>query len=168
MKKGVRGLVEGPRGVERPVCCTDDSRVGKSGIGGTDLEARPVRADHGGTFPMRVMIVDDQAPFREAARELLEARGYVVVADVEDGSDALAEAARLTPDAVLLDVRLGSQNGLDLAQALTRAQPGLAVLLVSATGQDASAERVRACGARGLLRKDQLVFADLEAFWRDE
>jgi DNA-binding NarL/FixJ family response regulator len=117
---------------------------------------------------MRVMIVDDQAPFREAARELLEARGYVVVADVEDGSDALAEAARLTPDAVLLDVRLGSQNGLDLAQALTRAQPGLAVLLVSATGQDASAERVRACGARGLLRKDQLVFADLEGFWRDE
>jgi DNA-binding NarL/FixJ family response regulator len=93
---------------------------------------------------MRVMIVDDQAPFREAARELLEARGYVVV------------------------VRLGSQNGLDLAQALTRAHPGLAVLLVSATGQDASAERVRACGARGLLRKDQLVFADLQAFWRDD
>jgi DNA-binding NarL/FixJ family response regulator len=95
---------------------------------------------------MRVMIVDDQAPFREAARELLEARGYVVVADVEDGSE----------------------NGLDLAQALTRAHPGLAVLLVSATGQDASAERVRACGARGLLRKDQLVFADLQAFWRDD
>src|SRR4051794_4579627 len=111
---------------------------------------------------MRVMIVDDQASFREAARELLEARGHVVVADVADGRSALAAAARLHPDAVLLDVGLGSESGFDVAQALTGAHPRLAVLLVSVTVQDVPSECVRACGARGFLPKDELAGADLD------
>src|SRR3954447_19424397 len=117
---------------------------------------------------MRVMIVDDQASFREAARELLEARGYDVVADVADGRSALAAAARLHPDAVLLDVGLGSESGLDVAQALTRAHPRLAVLLVSVTLPDVPPERVRACGARGARARDGLPAADLDARWGAE
>jgi DNA-binding NarL/FixJ family response regulator len=114
---------------------------------------------------VRVLIVDDQETFREGARELLEARGYVVVGDAADGPSALAAAAHLAPDAVLLDVGLGDESGFDVAQALTCADPALAVLLVSISDNDVLAERVGACGARGFLRKDRLLTADLSEFW---
>jgi DNA-binding NarL/FixJ family response regulator len=113
--------------------------------------------------PVRVLIVDDQPTFRLAARELLLARGHSVVAEAEDGGGALDAVARLTPDAVLLDVVLGRESGFDVARALTRLSPGLPVLLVSVDGANVSGERVRDCGARAFLLKDQLPAADLAA-----
>jgi DNA-binding NarL/FixJ family response regulator len=114
---------------------------------------------------VRVLIVDDQATFRLAARELLLARGHSVVGEVGDGSAALDAAARLTPDAVLLDLVLGSESGFDVARALTRHTPGLPVLLVSVDGANVSGERVRDCGACAFLLKEQLPAADLAALW---
>jgi DNA-binding NarL/FixJ family response regulator len=114
---------------------------------------------------LSVLIVDDQPSFRRAARELLEARGYAVVAEAVCSVTALEALARLQPDAVLLDVRLGPESGFDIARALTRARPGLAVLLVSADVPQACLARVYECGARGFLLKPRLIDADLEAFW---
>jgi DNA-binding NarL/FixJ family response regulator len=54
-----------------------------------------------------VLIVDDHPGFRQAARALLAARGFAVVAETDCAVGALHVAARLEPDAVLLDVRLG-------------------------------------------------------------
>ena len=82
---------------------------------------------------MRVLIVDDQASFRAAARELLEARGHTVAAEAADGREAMAAAASTAPDVVLLDIGLGGESGFDVARALTQAWPELAVLLVSIT-----------------------------------
>jgi DNA-binding NarL/FixJ family response regulator len=109
------------------------------------------------------LIVDDQPAFRDAASEWLHARGHVVVAEAEDGQGALAAAARFAPDAVLLDIGLGSESGFDVARALADAYPGLAVLLISITDAGVSAERVRESGARGFLLKERLITADLEA-----
>ena len=53
-----------------------------------------------------VLIVDDDAPFRRAARELLTLEGYEIVGEAEDGESGVAEAARLGPAIVLLDVQL--------------------------------------------------------------
>ena len=53
-----------------------------------------------------VLIVDDDAPFRRAARELLTLEGYEVVGEAEDGESGVAAAARLGPAIVLLDVQL--------------------------------------------------------------
>src|SRR5689334_17237018 len=90
---------------------------------------RIVRLGVGGRSPpwsyaheMRVLIVDDQAAFRDASRELLEKRGHVV-AEAVDESEALRATARFDPDAVLVDVRLGGESGFDVARALTRAWP---------------------------------------------
>jgi DNA-binding NarL/FixJ family response regulator len=118
-----------------------------------------------GGVTLSVLIVDDQPSFRRAARELLEARGYAVVAEADGSVTALEALARLRPEAVLLDVCLGPESGFDLARALTRARPGLAVLLVSAHEPHACPARVRECGARGFLLKQRLVHADLGAFW---
>jgi DNA-binding NarL/FixJ family response regulator len=115
---------------------------------------------------VRFLIVDDHPLSRDALRELLEARGHAVVAEASDESGAMDAAARFTPDAVLVDLRLGDESGLDVARALTGAWPQLPIILLSAdTGT--SPEVVRACGARGFVPKDRLHTVDLAALVRD-
>jgi DNA-binding NarL/FixJ family response regulator len=117
-------------------------------------------------MPARVLIVDDHSVFRRAARGLLERRGYTVVGEAGDAAAAVDAATRLQPDAVLLDVRLGEDDGFAVARALARACPGTAVLLVSSEDFGHHTEPVEGCGARGFVLKSQLAVADLAAFWR--
>jgi DNA-binding NarL/FixJ family response regulator len=113
-----------------------------------------------------VLIVDDHPDFRAAARELLTLRGYAVVGEAGCGKSALAEAARLQPDAVLLDVQLGSgENGFEIARALRHSCPGAAVLLVSACDYGACEDLLGSVGAAGFALKAGLVDEDLSAYW---
>ena len=66
----------------------------------------------------RVLIVDDHPSFRHFARRLLQAAGFRVVGEAGDGASALAEARRLRPELVLLDVLLPDMSGLAVAEAL--------------------------------------------------
>jgi two-component system nitrate/nitrite response regulator NarL len=114
----------------------------------------------------RVLIVDDQPVFRRVARDLLKARGYVVVAEADGADTAMEALRRWMPDAVLLDVCLGEESGFDVARTLTGAAPDVAVLLASAEDRWVCRESVRECGARGFVLKARLVDADLGTFWR--
>lgn len=120
----------------------------------------------GPSGPLRVLIVDDQPSFRDAARCLLCARGHDVVAEAGDGSEALDALAQAQPDAVMLDLCLGDESGFDVSRALVAARPGVAVLLVSIDGTDATPQRVRSAGACAFVPKAQLLRADLAALWR--
>ena len=135
-------------------------------------EARELASRYGGCRvvdgeggPLRVLIVDDAAPFRRAARELLHRRGYVVVGEAGTAAAARDAVERLAPDALLIDVGLPDGCGFELAAALMRAQPTLAVLLMSASDPPAGEERLRASGAQGLVLKSSLASAQLEQFW---
>jgi len=66
---------------------------------------------------------------------------------------------------VLLDVRLGEDDGFDLCGALTSRRPGLAILLASDDDPDQHQERAARCGARGYVPKSRLHEADLGRFW---
>src|SRR5436190_17586305 len=68
-----------------------------------------------------VLIIDDHPSFRASARRMLEAHGYEVVGEAEDGGAALAAAERLRPDLVLLDVRLPDIDGFEVAKRLLNA-----------------------------------------------
>jgi DNA-binding NarL/FixJ family response regulator len=116
-------------------------------------------------LPARVLIVDDAPVFREVARELLERRGYAVVGEAHSAASAIDLNARLRPDAVLMDIRLPDGDGFELCADLVRADPDLAVLLVSADRAAPSPARVAASGARGFVLKSRLATADLEQFW---
>ena len=116
-------------------------------------------------MPTRVLIVDDHADFRAAARTLLTLRGYAVVGEAGCAESALTEAARLQPNALLLDVQLRNENGFEVARALRDSCPGAAVLLVSACDYDACEDLVRSVGAAGFLLKERLVDEDLAAYW---
>jgi DNA-binding NarL/FixJ family response regulator len=114
----------------------------------------------------RVVIVDDHPTFRHAARMLLAARGYDVVGEASCAASALDAVARHAPQAVLLDVGLGHDDGFEVCALLTRSRPDLAVLLASADQQDS--ERITRCGARGFVRKSRLCQINFDEFWPRE
>jgi DNA-binding NarL/FixJ family response regulator len=124
------------------------------------------RARSGADMSARVLIVDDQCAFREVARGVLEHRGYTVVGEAGDAIAAVDAATRLQPDAVLLDVRLGEDDGFAVARALARACPRAAILLISSDDYRHHTERVKASGAQGFVLKSQLAVADLAACLR--
>jgi DNA-binding NarL/FixJ family response regulator len=118
--------------------------------------AKPLLCGRIGRVPITVLVVDDHAGFRSRARLLLEAEGFEVVGEVADGETALAEAQRLHPELVLLDVQLPELDGFDVAARITADGGAPAVVLTSSRDWSDSAELIMRCGARGFLRKDQL------------
>jgi DNA-binding NarL/FixJ family response regulator len=103
---------------------------------------------------VRVLVADGQALVRAGFRALLESGGRIsVVGEASTGEEAVAEARRLRPDVVLLDATL---PGLNCVEATGRmlADPGIAVMLLTATEQDERIFATLRAGASGLLLKD--------------
>ena len=88
-------------------------------------------------MPQTVLIVDDHAGFRHAARALLEAEGFDVVGESATGGEGLEAVGRLRPDLVLLDVGLPDLDGIEVAGRLT-ACPGGGPAVVLTSSRDAS------------------------------
>ena len=118
-------------------------------------------------MPVRVLIVDDHPEFREVARELLSARGFEVIGEAGCRASALEAAERLRPDAVLLDLGLGHDSGLDVARELSRTCPRPAVLLVSNGDFQGGEDVLEIAGVQGFLFKWRLARVDLGAYWPD-
>ena len=101
------------------------------------------------------MTVDDQAVFRQAAREVIEATdGFEHLGEAGSGEEALALAGELDPDLVLVDVRMPGIDGFETARRLSAAHPASTVVLISTecldedqSGTSCSARR-RSCGSR--------------------
>jgi DNA-binding NarL/FixJ family response regulator len=113
--------------------------------------------------PVTVLIVDDHPSFRASARALLEAEGFEVVGEAEDGASALHAAAQLEPDVVLLDVQLPDDSGFEVARQLTNGGRGPAVVLVSSRDGCDFGSLVTGCGACGFIAKAELSGAALSA-----
>ena len=112
-----------------------------------------------------MLLVDDRCDFRSLARELLAQRGYAVVGEAACGRTDLSAAARLQPDAVMLEVELADEKGFEVARALHQVCPAASVLLVSVRDYGACDELVRGAGAAGFLLKSRLATADLGDYW---
>ena len=115
---------------------------------------------------VRVVIVDDEAIFRDVARQCLTARGYHVVAEAGCAASAVEAVERHEPDAMLIDVHLGDDDGFAVCDAVTRIRPHLAVVLTSAENYEQVPKRIESCGARGFIRKEHLARVDLGQFWQ--
>jgi DNA-binding NarL/FixJ family response regulator len=106
--------------------------------------------------PLTVLIVDDHADFRSLARSLLEAEGLSVVGEAEDAMSALAAAARLHPQIVLLDIQLPDLDGFEVAERLGRDPDAPAVVLVSTRDVSSYRRRLAASSVRGFILKSEL------------
>ena len=107
-------------------------------------------------MPRTVLIVDDHASFRNAARMLLELEGYEVVGEAADGDAALAAADDLNPELVLLDVHMPGIDGFEVASRLTTKDDAPAVVLTSSRDGTDFDQRVKRSGARGFIPKAEI------------
>ena len=116
---------------------------------------------------VRVLIVDDQEPFRMAARMVVDAtEGFDVVGEAETGEDSVTMAATLQPDLVLMDVNLPGINGLDATrQILAGSGEPVVVLLLSTYEEEEYAPRAAECGAAAYIPKSNFGPDRLEAAW---
>jgi DNA-binding NarL/FixJ family response regulator len=106
-----------------------------------------------------VLVVDDHPSFRRFARRLLEAAGFSVVDEAEDGASALAAARALRPDVVLLDVLLPDTNGIELAELLASEPPAPLVVLTSSRSAVDLEPSLGRSSARGFIAKRDLTAA---------
>jgi DNA-binding NarL/FixJ family response regulator len=103
-----------------------------------------------------VLIVDDHPSFRASARAILEAEGFEVAGEAEDGESAIAAAGRLAPDVVLLDVQLPDLDGFEVTRRLTSNGGGPCVVLVSSRDGSDFGPLVEGSGACGFVPKSEL------------
>jgi DNA-binding NarL/FixJ family response regulator len=105
----------------------------------------------------RVLVVDDHPSFRSCATAFLVSEGFDVVGQAEDGAAALALAAELRPEIVLLDIQLPDLDGFAVAERLLADEPELQIVLVSSRDRSAYGPLVERSGARGFLAKGELA-----------
>jgi two-component system invasion response regulator UvrY len=115
---------------------------------------------------VRVLVVDDQAPFREAARAVVDRlRDFEVVAEAESGEDAVVAVGALRPDLVLMDINMGAMDGIEAARLIVdRAQPPMVVLLSTYELADLP-PAARSSGAAAYVNKDDLGGRVLRQLW---
>ena len=113
---------------------------------------------------VRVLIVDDQEPFRRAiAAVVSETDGFVVVASTSSGEEALLAVTRLRPGLVLMDVNLPGIDGIEATRRITRdAYPPVVVLLSTYDQEDFD---ISGCGAASYLAKAAFGPDLLTAAW---
>jgi DNA-binding NarL/FixJ family response regulator len=115
---------------------------------------------------VRVLIVDDQAPFRRAAHSVVGLTpGFDVVAEAETGEDALRLVEEHQPELVLMDVNMPGIDGCEASRRITAARPSTVVLLVSTYSVDDLPSDARSCGAAEYLSKEDLAPDVLTDAW---
>lgn len=103
---------------------------------------------------VRLLICDDYEPIRTMVRALVEVRpGLAVVGEAANGEEAVAEAARLQPDVILLDLAMPTKTGLQALQEIARVATGAKVIIFSGFSSASVARDVLDFGAVSYLQK---------------
>lgn len=113
---------------------------------------------HPGSMPLRLLIVDDDQGFLDAACAGLEQDGIDVVGTATSSAVALGDAEMLSPDAILVDIFLGDESGFALARQLIAALPELCsgIILMSVRAEEDLADLIDASPAAGFISKSRL------------
>jgi DNA-binding NarL/FixJ family response regulator len=103
---------------------------------------------------LRILIADDHALFRDGLRSLLEARGVDVVAEANNGHDAIRMASEFQPDIVLMDLNMPGMGGLDATRILSADLPDVKTVVLTASEEDDDLFEAIKAGAQGYLPKN--------------
>lgn len=118
--------------------------------------------------PVGVIIVDDQAPFREAARAVLErAAGFELVGEADSGEEAVDVVDALHPSLVLMDINMGGINGIEATRRITTMHPEVMVVLLSTYNRDDLPPDVTESGASAYVHKEELSGRVLKRLWAE-
>ncbi len=122
--------------------------------------------------PLRVLLVDDHALFRQGVKSLLDSRPNIeVVGTAKDGCEAVTLARQMLPDVILMDIEMPYCDGLEATRKIKRELPHVQIVMLTVVDDaDAIYEAIRA-GAQGYLLKDleaQQLCAMLDGLRRGE
>lgn len=103
--------------------------------------------------PVKVLVVDDHALFRDGVASLLAARGYEVVGYAGDGAEALTRARELRPDLILMDIRMPVMGGLEATRLIRAEMPDAKVVMLTVSEDEEHLFEAIKSGAQGYLLK---------------
>jgi two-component system, NarL family, invasion response regulator UvrY len=113
-----------------------------------------------------VLVVDDQAPFRTAARLVVRSTtGFEVVGEARSGEEALDQVAKLRPDLVLMDINMEGMGGIVATRHISEEHAGTEVILLSTYDEDDLPADARTCGALAYVHKERFGPDILEEAW---
>jgi DNA-binding NarL/FixJ family response regulator len=102
-----------------------------------------------------VLLADDHTVVRDGLSCILSSHGDIrVVGAVGDGSDAVREAAQLSPQVVLMDISMPGLNGIEATRAILRKAPQIGVIVLSVHSSPLMVRRALDAGARGYVAKE--------------
>jgi two-component system, NarL family, invasion response regulator UvrY len=120
------------------------------------------------TDTVRVLIVDDQLPFRTIARTVVGVtEAFTVVAEAASGEQAVEVAGQVEPDFVLMDINLPGINGVEATRQILANRPDTLVILLSTYQVDDLPDGAESCGAAAYVHKEDFSSALLASLWRD-
>ena len=102
---------------------------------------------------MRILLADDHALFRDGVASLLGAWGHEIVGLASSGPDAVEQAKRLSPDLVLMDVRMPGGSGLDATARIKADRPETAIVILTVSEDEDDLFAAITAGANGYLLK---------------
>ena len=103
---------------------------------------------------VRLVVVDDHEVVRRGLRALIgEQRGWQLLAEAQDGREALARVAEFKPDVAIVDITMPSLNGIDAIKRMIKASPRTKVLILTMHDDDSLIQRALTAGASGYLSK---------------
>lgn len=127
----------------------------KSGNISSDGLAEASGADEEISAPITILIADDHVLVREGTRRLLEAESDIrVIGEAGDGATAIAEAERIKPDVIIMDVAMPVLNGIEATRQIKARMPQVAVLALTAHDDIQYVMKLLEAGAAGFLLKD--------------
>lgn len=104
--------------------------------------------------PITVLLAEDHTIVREGLRKMLELEGgFEIIGEAQDGRQAVAQAQKLQPDVVLMDIAMPLLNGLEALRQIIHVRPTAKVLMLSAHSDDAYVKNAVESGASGFLLK---------------
>ncbi|RME48298.1 MAG: DNA-binding response regulator [Chloroflexi bacterium] len=107
------------------------------------------------TPPIRILLVDDHTLVRQGIRRLLEDQPDLeVVGEAGDGQEAVAKAAELQPDVILMDIGMPGMNGLEATERIKQQFPDIQVLLLTVHDDEEYLFRALKVGASGYVLKE--------------
>ena len=103
---------------------------------------------------IRVLVVDDNDGFRESLVFLLSGEDLDVIGQARSGPEAIDMVRRLSPDVVLMDVRMPDMDGIETTRLLKEVQPGIGVIALSSMDEQRAVRDMLVAGAIGYVLKD--------------